>query len=494
MKQNKINYIIIVFIALLGFSCEKSLEELNENPNAPEYANPDYLFTNSLIQGAGGYNTSVHVEQWGLMNWTQSLARLGGAEEGKEYEMSDEKNNLWSDLYAGSLMNASAIIDVVGDNAEQSNLKAISKIWQAYVFQRITDLWGDVPYADALLGYDEHLLTPSYDRQEAIYDGLFSQLDDAIALLDKNKESFGTTADLIYQGDVDAWTRFANSLKLRMAIRISDIAPEKAQQIIAQLEQAPMIESNSQSALFPYFDSKQNPFYAVIQRGESAGRNWPSKFLTDLLHTSADPRLPVFCQPTPQSQIFGIPAYEGVPCLAPSTSPIWDNYPEDGYNISKSGTFFLRPDMEGYFFSYAEVCFLKAEAALNGWLSGDATDWMQQGIRADMESYKLGDSSYVNQEDIDKYIQSVGEASIEKIITQKWIAFTFKNPYEAFADYRRTGYPVLTDYQGNIIDPGRFPKRLIYPASELTYNTDNYYQAVDQQGPDNQSTKLWWNQ
>ncbi len=493
MKHNILKYSLLILIAFAGISCEKSLEELNENPNAPEYANPDYLFTNTLIQGAGSYNVSVHVEQWGLMTWTQSLARYGGWEQGKEYEMSDEKNNLWGEVYANSLMNAQAIVDILKDDPEAANQLAICKIWQAYLFQRLTDLWGDIPYSEALKGYDDHLLTPKYDAQSSIYPALIDRIDKAIAGMNPDLKSFGSSADLLFGGDIDLWKRFGNSLKLRMALRMCEIAPDQAQEIVSEISPDQLMQSNEQSALFPFLDTRQNPFYAVIQRGESAGRNWPSKYLTDMLNGNDDPRLQVLCQPTPQSVAFGMPAYEGVPCFAPDNSPVWDNYPEDGYNISKSGTYFMRSDMKGYLMSYAEICFLKAEAAQRGWMNGNATEFLKEGVRADMESYKIGDSSYVKEADIQNYLDKIDDADLETIITQKWIAYTFKNPYECYADYRRTGFPVLTIYNGEQVDAAKFPKRLIYPASELTYNTDNYNEAVQRQGADTQSTRIWWN-
>ena len=145
-------------------------------------------------------------------------------------------------------------------------------------------------------------------------------------------------------------------------------------------------------------------------------------------------------------------------------------------------------------FSYAEMCFLKAEAVLNGNWPGDPMEYLKAGIRASMEVMNTwAESPKISEMEISNYLNQLQTVDLETIITQKYIHFTFENVFEAYADYRRTGFPVLLDYYGEPIDQSIFPKRLKYPYSEFTYNRDNYLQAIEQQGIDSQLTPIWWN-
>ncbi|HQF29004.1 MAG TPA: SusD/RagB family nutrient-binding outer membrane lipoprotein, partial [Bacteroidia bacterium] len=248
---------------------------------------------------------------------------------------------------------------------------------------------------------------------------------------------------------------------------------------------------NSESALFPYNGDVRNPLFDLVNSGQSGGRTYPSKFLIDHLKATNDPRIKVFAQYTLESTIIGIPDYDGVPNLVPAGSSIWSNYNSDGSDVSKMGTWFLKQDAPGMIMSYAEVCFLKSEAALKGWYSGDAQQFYVDGVTANMQSYTGGG---ITTSQINTYVAALPPVSLENIITQKWISFTYQNGFEAYNEYRRTGYPVLKDYSGNAINANAFPNRLTYPATEVSLNSANYYDAISHQGADNASTKVWWDQ
>ena len=478
-----------IFFLLSTSACKKSMDELNVNPNSPTTTNPDYLFTYSVVKGMNSYITNANVHYWLMMNWNMYFANLGGVDAGKEYDSNDGKDAFWTEHYAQALMNAREVQRLTAGNNYLINKNSIARIWQVYLFSQLTDLFGDIPYSQALQGATGLNFTPAYDRQQNIYPALINELKQATAAMDPSQALFPTNADPIYQGNITKWANFANSLRLRLAMRLSVVNPTKAQQEIADLQPAAFISTNSENAIFRYNGEIRNPLYDLIQSGQSGGRTYPSKFLIDKLKSTNDPRIGVFAQVTIESIIIGIPDYEGVPNLVPSNSSIWGNYNTDASDVSKIGTWFLKQDAPGVLMCAAEVNFLKAEAALNGWWSGNAQQLYEDGVTANIQSYT---GSGISAGQTTNYIASLPAVNQENILTQKWISFTFQNGYEAYAEYRRTGFPVYTDYSGNPINTNVFPNRLTYPPTEGNLNSANYNAALTNQGADVAATKVWW--
>lgn len=480
-------FIGVMFLILPG--CQKSMDELNVNPNAPVTTNPDYLFTYSVVKGMNSYITNTNVHYWLTMNWDMYFATLGGVDAGKEYDSNDGKDALWTEHYSQALMNAREVQRLTQNDPYLINKNSISRIWQVYLFSQLTDLFGDIPYSAALTGAAALNFTPGYDRQQNIYAAMINELKQATASLDPAKALFPGNADPIYKGSITQWTKFANSLRLRLAMRMSIVDPGKAQQEITLLQNAAFITNNNENAYFPYGGDVRNPLFDLIQSGQSGGKTYPSKFLIDRLKATNDPRIAVFAQYTTESIIIGAPDYDGVPNLVPAGSSIWTNYNTDASDVSKIGTWFLKQDAPGVLMSYAEVCFLQAEAALNGWWNGSAQQLYETGVSANMQSYT---GSGITATQISTYIATLPPVNQENILTQKWISFTFQNGYEAYAEYRRTGFPALKDYSGNPINTATYPNRLTYPATELNLNSVNYNAVVSVQGPDVAATKVWW--
>lgn len=491
MKKQLVKILMVIGcgLILIPAGCKKSMDELNVNPNAPVSVSPDYLFTYSVVKGQGSYITNANLHYWLLMNWDMYFANLGGVDAGKEYDSNDGKDAYWNEVYAQALMNAKEVERLTANDPYLINKNAIARIWEAYLFSKLTDLYGDIPYSQALQGASGLNFLPAYDRQQMIYKSVLLSLKNAASDLNPTKALFPGTVDPIYNGSLVKWKAFANSLRLRLALRMSSVDPIAAQTEIVSLQGEPLIASNNESASFPYNGEIRNPLYDLINSGQSGGRTYPSKFLIDHLKATMDPRVKVFAQYTVESTIVGIPDYDGVPNLVPSGSSIWSNYNTDGSDVSKIGTWFLKQDVPGMIMSYAEVCFLKSEAALKGWYNGDAQQFYVDGVTANMQSY-TGGGITVSQ--MNNYILNLPAVSLENIITQKWISFTYQNGFEAYNDYRRTGFPILKDYFGNTISTTAFPNRLTYPSIELSLNSANYYNAIAHQGADIASTKMWW--
>ena len=487
----------LIFLVVISQSCKKDLTELNTNPNEPNTTDINYLFRYSLKQGVANYNTDINLEQWGIMTWMMYLAPRGGVEPGKEYVIPSGKDGFWSEQYADALLNAQEIINLTEDDESLGNQNAAARIWKVFLFHRLTDLWGNIPYSEALKGYSGLIYTPKFDTQEDIYYAMLSELKLCAQKLDNSKKFFESSSDLLYKGNVSEWIKFANSLRLRLAIRIKLASPQRYISEINSLSNAPLISSNFESAIFPFNAEKKNPIYEADFTGQAIVQNNPSAFLVDLLANNNDPRISIILDKSPLSSILPWYAeYKGVPNLVNTNDAVWSGYNSDGKwgDISRIGNWFLRPETPGVLISYAEVCLLKAEAALDGSFSGSPQQFFEDGIRAQSEFYEdFGGANYhIDENDINTYIASQSAVTIEKIITQKWICFAFENGMEAWAEYRRTGFPTLKKYNGDNINNQIFPVRLIYPNSESTLNKTNYLEAISNQGADKEYTKIWW--
>ena len=306
---------------------------------------------------------------------------------------------------------------------------------------------------------------------------------EAVDELDGNQDNFGA-ADLFYGGDLDSWRRFGNSLRLRLAIRISEAAPALAQQVVTELmTEDYLIESNTSGAHFQPIAGIWHPFFELDNTGQ--GMYNPSQFLIDHLKVSDDPRIGIFAEPTLESVLFGNDDWAGVPNL--QTSGQLSSF--NSFNISAVGDRFLDGSTRGTTLGYAEVCFLKAEACFRGWGSGQtAADNYDQGVRAHMEYLGIADTAIVS------FLAGPGayDGTLEQIITQKWLTFVYRDGYEGFSELRRTGYPVLVEVGGNPLDQSQLPQRLPYPPSEVTLNSTNV-NAVGE-GIGEMETPVWWAQ
>lgn len=500
--MKSIRYFLFVLLMAGMWSCKNNLTDLNVNPDQPLSTDPEWVFNYVLQQGMGNYGSDVTLEQWGLMNWVMYMAARDGVEPGREYEVPGGKDDFWREQYTNTLSNAQLIVEMANDDPSLVNMKAAAEIWQVCVFQMITDLWGDIPFSQALKGMTELVLAPEYDQQQEIYSGLIEKLKTATQSFDPAQKFFQAESDIIYKGDMTKWKHFGNSLLLRLATRISNADPGQYQEVLSYLADKDLISQQDEAAIFPFNSVMKNHLWETMYRNESAVQNNPSRFFVDLIVDRNDPRIKVFFEKAPLSFLPFIPEYKGVPNLLPNNSPEWENYnlneslgvEGEWGDISKIGEWFLNNNTPGVIMNYAEVCFLKAEAALSGFWDEDADELLSKGVEASMMFYNLyaGEDNFISADEITAYLQNLPEASLEEIITQKWISFAYEQGFEAYAEYRRTGFPKLVDYFGNPLNQNLFPARLPYPYSELTLNNSNYNAALQIQGPDDEYTRIWW--
>jgi len=282
-NQTKILFLIIILLFSM-LSCKKDLTELNVNPDQPLTTDPNYLFTYALQQGMGNYNSDVTLEQWGLMNWMMYMATRGGVEPGKEYVIPSGKDDFWREQYTNALSNSQVIIDMAIDvnNSEKypglNNMKAAAIIWKINLFHKLTDLWGDIPYSEALNGIMDLNLSPGYDRQQTIYDFMLQELQDAVDMFDTNLPFYTTESDVLYNGEMEKWIALGNSLQLRLATRINKVDFAKYTEVVNQLLDKDLIDSHNEAAIWPFNSVAKNHLYETMFRGESTTQNNPSRY------------------------------------------------------------------------------------------------------------------------------------------------------------------------------------------------------------------------
>lgn len=349
----------------------------------------------------------------------------------------------------------------------------------------LTDLYGDVPYSEAVQGRTNKIFTPAYDKQEVIYTGkggILELLRNAGQILEKSKDPLN--GDILYNGNLDKWVRFANSLRVRYLMRISkkvNVAPE-LQNIVTQNK---LITGNSTSAVIPFLASAPNQWFIFNEREGRYADVRMSKTIDSVFHALDDPRMAVYFKPTEATKNSPAKEYAGLPNGLSLAN-------QNAFNLNKISTvgalFRDVPDgVDAYLMQYSELQFLLAEAALKGYISGSAATYYQAGIQASFDYFNTPvPANYFDRVNI----KFNGTDDLQKIMTQKWLAH-FMNGYEAWLDIRRTGFPKLKVAQDNL-NNNVYPVRFHYPESEQAANPEKYQAALVQAGPDTYNRKGWW--
>lgn len=491
------------------------LSELNKNPNAYEEVLPDYLFTNSLMEGvAYNFTNGADGQHFILSQAMQQFATHSEVRgTGDKYFNESMARSHWS-IYNSALADNERVILNIRDDPQAVNKLSAARIWKVYMFHIVTDVHGDVPYSEALESFEGNL-TPKYDRQEDIYLDMLNELEEAANAFNPDLPTFGES-DLFFGGNIDQWKKFSYSLMLRLGMRLTEVRPDVAETWVRKAIQGGVILEDEDIAMVEYVDGQiehsRNPKASVLliqdyqnpqaNTSNTQGGKYAETFINHLKNTQ-DPRLNVV-------SVVWVDAPDGNGYVYDTATAVQKGL--------KNGAFFGEPDD---FYTYsephpntilsyaspvltmtnAEVYLLLAEAAIRGWYTGSAQEAYENGVRAAMRQWALfGEEGNISSEKIEAYIatnpfNTTGsfEEQLEQISTQKWVSLLLDN-YEIFANWRRTGYPVLTptNYPGNITG-GTIPRRLIIPDAELTLNEENFMEAYERQGVGNLLTStVWW--
>jgi hypothetical protein len=458
------------FVLALG-ACDESLTDINENPNQPTDVGAQFLLPQSIRAGVeatfGGGQMLSHTAIW-----PGHGVELQYPDEEEGIVRASRMQGYWDGYYAGPLADIQVVIDK-GIEAGSGTQEGVGLIWKSWLFHLVTDFWGDVPYSEALQA-GEGNTTPAYDSQQAIYTGLLAELADGAGKVGSGAD-FGS-GDILYGNDTDKWRKFANSMRMRLAMRMSEVDPGAAQTAFAAAYAAGGFTSNDDNAALNWPGSPyRNPLFENWQGRDDHGI---SANMVDRLAALNDPRLELYAEPATHDG-----AYRGLQNgdITPEHSLAW--YSRIGNHWRESGA--ATPTL---LITYSEVLFLQAEAAARGWIAGDPAALYEAGIRANMAQWP-GAENAPTQAEIDAYVAATPYTGIADIQLQNWIGL-FMNGAEAWSHVRRTDVPALTPGPDLILS--RIPVRFTYPTLEQSLNLDNYQAAVARQGADELTTTVWW--
>ena len=499
-----------VLVLGVGACNTDKLINVNENPNSPQSAPPQAVFTYASRVAMQRWFGSNPVNQRGTVLTAQHLAQVQYPDEDRYARLDGEVTDAsFTNAYALELKNFQSVI-VAGKADAVPLLWGPAQIMRSLIFGYVTDVWGDVPYSEALKGdAADGTIVPAYDPQKDIYDDLFIQLSEAVtamAAAPAGSPALGA-ADPFYAGNSLRWQRFGNSLRARHAMRLANVDPTKARaEIIAALA-APggLIASNADNARIPWpGDGVYNNPWSVNGQGRDDHR-MSDRLMNEMVPRN-DPRTGIYAQPTTCFQVpttagcpAGSPQYAGMPnALTASDAQLYTNTSSRPGKIFYSTVRFCPgctalsgASTPNVVLSYAEVSFIQAEAAERGWIPGSAAAFYLQGIQASMAQWGVTDAAaiaaYVAQPGV---AYTPGVAGLRQIALQKWIAL-YTDGVSAWAEWRRTCIPVTVVPGPDAIIP-TVPRRYMYSTREHSVNSANLDAAVARQGADEFTSRMYW--
>ncbi|AQY21850.1 SusD/RagB family nutrient-binding outer membrane lipoprotein [Riemerella anatipestifer] len=367
-------------------------------------------------------------------------------------------------------------IENIGKKSHKEEYIGVAKVLKAFIFTQMSDAYGPIPMSEAGQ-YKQGILTPKYDSQEEVYKGANQMLKEANQILKKGATIEG---DKLYGGDISKWRKFANSLRLRVLIKImnkQDVSSE-IREILSNPNEYPIFKTNQDAAIY-YYSGVGND---VSPYSAGRGRVYEIEQLTalsttmlDLAKKYNDPRIDTWYN-KPQNS-----SHTEHKAIKPGS------YSTDYRNLSMLNlNFHYNPTLiKGILMTYSELEFILAEMAEKGWVNLPAKQHYENGVKASFEFWNTAMPQ--------NYLTETAAYTGDKLVLiaeQKWLAF-FWNGFEAWNDFKRTGLPQLKPSEGNT-NGNKIPSRLIYPSIEQSVNRDNYQKASNLLGGDNINSKMWW--
>jgi hypothetical protein len=504
--MKKIKYIILLTLSLVAISsCDDGFDELNSSKTGATTLDPALLLNNAIINSSpddGQLNYELAIVQ-------QLTSPNTGVLEGANFNKNNSSSSIsnWRDYYRNVIRYTNDVITRTADDPAKSNLMNKARIIQANAFMVITDTYGNIPYTSAGKGFTEQNFFPEYQSQEEVYNGLISELKSASDALDAGMP---VQNDVLYSGDIAKWKKFGYSLLLRAGMRLSKVNPTLAQSTVAAAFAGGVILDNADNAIVRHDANYINNVGNVLNGTEAANFYLAEPFV-DALKTNNDPRLSAISI-----------RYVGATSGPAQVAGVATTDPDDQFGLPMGSTDgdadLLGPALPGggtrYAFSQldrarmakrtsplfivtaAQSNLLLAEARFRDWIgTGTVQEYFDEGIRQHMNQLASYDpASAVAAADRDDYVASraglLAGNELEQINYEYWIA-SFLNGQEAWANFRRSGFPVLevNPFPGRDVD---WITRLTYPPTEILVNSDNVQAAIAEQGPDELDLKVWW--
>ena len=522
---------ILAATALIVASCTKNFDEINTDPTQ---ANENTFDPNLLLSTAElGYTGAISGYSGPILfqsMWVQIFASASYPSyysNGDKYVASGNTTtyqaSIWNNAYSAA-SNAREAQNLIKDKPEMSNLGSVATILEIACIQTVTDTYGDCPYSQALQGKSGVAL-PVYDKQQDIYASMLKRLDSAIAVLDPTKAA-PTNDAFSYKGDITKWKKFGYSLMLRLAMRLTKVDEATAKTYAEKAAAGGTLASVDDNAylLYDKTNGYNNPnSSALTVPSDYIEVRWTNT-LINMLKQNKDPRLPVIAEvpaagstnaanqslpgnsdtavqmgmPNGYDQNAGTTDISTSPGYPGSTGTGDDLNPTGKYSRPKT-SLYLSLNAPVFVLTYPESEFLLAEAAARGWnVGGTAAQHYANGIVGSLLTYgQFNGTTPISPADAQEYAAAnpLVNNSLEQINDEYWVTTgTLFNFWEAWSNWRRSGYPVLSpvNYVGNF-SSGQIPRREPYPLSEATNNGANYNQGVaDLGGSDNWVSHVWW--
>ncbi|WP_128545288.1 SusD/RagB family nutrient-binding outer membrane lipoprotein [Larkinella soli] len=510
MKLKVIKALMLTALLGINTACEKDYLDINTDPNNPSVADINLLLPAGQAQVAFVVGGQFNI-LGGIMAQYWTIPRGGN-----QYRVWDQFNITSStfdgqggqfvNLYAGALADFQDVINK-GTPQNEWRMVGISKIMKAYTFGILTDLYGDIPFSEALNA--DKTITPKYDTQKDVYAGMQALLDEGKADIAKKQGRFPGTADMIYsagnEAGMDRWVRLANTLKLRFYLRLSQVDPTLArtgiQALYASAGSAFMRAGESFQFANGTTTNTENPLWQANFR--LPNNLTASTTIGSLMTAAGDPRIPVYFLDadlrTPEAEYVFTPngttstntaqytSYPGKYFIGQrfSNGAITGTSAASGVSAADDNAAKARPVV---LMAYEESLFLRAEAAVRGWTGTTAEDpakLYSEAVTASMTRFGVQVGDYLTRPTVDYSKQT---NKIQAIITQKYLALYGLNGVEAWSEQRRTGFPALSVPVVNITG-GKFMKRLPYVDSELQRNPNITTTGI---APGDVLTPVWW--
>lgn len=540
--MNILKYLPLIAFVFAFQSCTKDLQSLNNNPAGFAELDPSYQFTKVQAGLAGDREDVWRYDLLVASPMVQHLAGAWGVQAGGMYQIMEKAywTGHWEATYPRELKNIQDIVDKTNNIPEQANINAAARILRVFIFAKLTDLYGDIPYSEAIKGFTEGKFLPKYDKQEDIYMDFFKELEEAVAAFDETAGPF--SGDIFFNGNIAQWKKFGNSLRLRLGFRIVNVNPSESKKQVEAAIAGGVMTSNADIAMTKHMALSYSD-------GELRGNGRSQVFkldvvstnfrlvntLVDFMSSRKDPRLNIYSRTYYGVGIIGVSRDiqdithlieplgmkpGGLPWVeAVSYGVLKDSNdepiinPQDGapYNVDfmtslrQPSEYVSALDAPSFHFTYAEVELLKAEAALRGWAGlSDPQTHFNKGLEASCEMMSLYPGApAISTAAINELKSSYSpfptnfEAAMDAIHGQMWVNF-FLNGVEAYSNYRRTGYPSqlvpftsLAWYTSET--NGVMPKRFFYPTAEFIQNPTSYQEAIDRLGgKDDWLKPVWW--
>jgi hypothetical protein len=467
-------YIVAITALVTLWSCQsdEQYEDLNRDPKNPTQVASEFLFTAaavSLSDNMASPNVNDALYRFLAQYWTTTTYL-----DEPNYNLQSRNNpdNVWSEIYRDVILDLQDAKRIVSENADISQAEKDAKMGQievieVYAWHVLVDTFGDIPYSQAV--QPEEFPLPEYDDDMAIYEDLISRLTAANNMLGAGQGYTG--ADVVYGGDMSKWMLFANSLKLRLGMRISDVNPGLSQSTVESAVAAGVIMSNADNATLQYQsnDPNTNPLWVdLIQSGRSDFL--ASATVVDYMNELDDPRrMYYFKDNIDEGYVGGV--YGGSNSFG---------------NHTQIGEVFEDPTREGIFIDHAEVRFNLSMAAQLGYeVPGDAETHYNEAITSSITYWggtEEDASAYLSQPDV------AYNGSTEQYAKQYWIAM-FDNPFQGWSVWRKYDAPELAipeEFETPV------PLRFTYPIDEQNLNNSNYINASEAIGGDDQQTPVFW--